>query len=238
MDGYDLPPLQIHEHRLGISQATIQRSWSQGLLIPDTNPNSTTLHRVKRESLDDRVNEAVSIVAALPPDEPVILWCDTNYEADALKKVFSEATDVRGSDTVEQKETRLEAFSDGKIRLLITKPEIAGFGLNWQHVAHMVFVGVSFSFERTYQALRRSYRFGQTRPVHAHMIYAESEGNVRNILKEKQIAFTEMQIKMNAAVHEHGLFRDDQNPALTSALGRVKMQVPNWLVSNNGQGEN
>jgi hypothetical protein len=229
MLGFDLPPLNIYEHRLGVSQATIDRTWQQGMLLPDTNPNSTTLHKVKRESLDDRVNRAVEIVEALPDGEPCILWCDTNYEADSLKAAFPNAVEVRGSDSVERKETVLNAFSDGSERLLITKPEIAGFGLNWQHCANMVFVGVSFSFERTYQALRRSYRFGQTRPVDAHMIYAETEGNVMNILKEKQKAFGEMQQRMNAAIAEHGLFREDQNPALTSALGRVPIEIPHWL---------
>jgi superfamily II DNA or RNA helicase len=234
MAGFDLPPLNIHEHRLGVSQATIDRTWQGGMLLPDTNPNSTTLHKVKRESLDDRVSRAIEIVEGLSDDEPCILWCDTNYEADALRAAFPNAVEVRGSDSVDRKETVLNAFSDGNERLLITKPEIAGFGLNWQHCASMVFVGVSFSFERTYQALRRSYRFGQTREVNAHMIYAETEGNVMNILKEKQKAFTVMQEKMNAAIAEHGLFRDDQNPALTSALGRVPIEIPPWLKSYEG----
>jgi len=157
---YDLPSLDLHEYRLSASAETIARSWSQGLLIPDTNPSSTTLHKVKRESLKDRVGKSLELVEALSSDEPIVIWCDTNYEADALMKAFPKAIEVRGSQLPKMKEARLNAFTNGSERMLITKPDIAGFGLNWQHCANHIFVGVSFSFEKTYQALRRSYRFG------------------------------------------------------------------------------
>lgn len=209
MPGYQLPPLELHEHILGASAATYARVHAEGKLLPDTNPNSTNLHKVKRESLKDRVARALEIVENLNESEPVVVWCDTNYEADALVKAFAHidsVIEVRGNDP--DKERKLDAFSDGESRIIITKPDIAGFGLNWQHAAQMVMVGVSFSFEKTYQALRRSYRFGQTRPVHAHLIYAETEGSVREILQEKQDAFAVMQSSMNAAMLEHGLFRD------------------------------
>lgn len=229
MDGYDLPPLNINEHRLRVSEETIRRTWDGGMLIPDSNPTATTLYKVKRESLADRVAKAVELVENLNPDAPCVIWCDTNYEADALKKALPSAMEVRGTETGDRKEKKLMAFSEGRERLLITKPEIAGFGLNWQHCADMVFVGVSFSFEKTYQALRRSYRFGQTRPVNAHMIYAESEGNVLTVLKQKQAAFGVMQAKMNAAMREHGLFRQDAAPRLQSALGNQPIIIPSWL---------
>jgi DNA modification methylase len=145
----------------------------------------------------------------------VLIWCDTNDEADALVAAFPEAIEVRGNDKPEAKEDGLLSFADGRARILITKPDIAGFGLNYQHCAHMVFVGVTFSFEKTYQALRRSYRFGQTRPVQAHMIYSDAEGSVMAILRSKQTAFREMQTKMNEATAEHGLFRDDKPVALS-----------------------
>lgn len=231
MDGYDLPPLNMIEHRLASSQETIERSWQQGLLLPDTNPNSTTLHKVKRESLHDRVAKAKELVDALPADAPCVLWCDTNYEADALIDALPEAVEVRGSHTLDEKESRLNAFTEGRERLLITKPEIAGFGLNWQHCADMIFCGVSFSFEKTYQAIHRTWRYGQTKPVNSHIIYAESEGNVMDTLKRKQRAFAEMQAEMNAAMREHGLFRDGKRLSLASSIGHTPMQVPSWLVS-------
>lgn len=229
MPGYELPELRIHEHALSVSQATIDRTWAGGMLIPESNPNSTTLHKVKRESLADRVARAVEIVRSLPDDAPVIVWCDTNYEADALIKALPDAVEVRGSHAPDVKEARLNAFGDGDVRILITKPDIAGFGLNWQHCADMVFVGVSFSFEKTYQALRRSYRFGQTRPVNAHLIYAESEGNVLTILRDKQKAFDVMQLEMRAAVAAHGLFRDEASRTLSIPASDVARGT-NWTM--------
>jgi hypothetical protein len=215
MPGFDLPPLEIHEHRLAASTASIQRAWDKGQLLPDTMPSATTFQQVKRDSLFDRVAQAVEIVAGLPTDEPVVLWCDTDYEADALMAAFPGVLEVRGSQSAKVKEERLRAFSLNEAKRLISKPEIAGFGLNWQHCTHAIFVGVSFSFERTYQALGRFHRFGQTRPVHAHLVYAESEGNVRQLLKEKQEAFLLMQTEMNAAMNEHGLFRETAKPVYT-----------------------
>lgn len=212
---FDLPKLNIEEYRLSASQSTIARTWAEGMLIPDSSPSSTTIHKVKRESLDSRVEKALEIVSGIPGERPVIIWCDTNYEADALLEAFPNALEVRGEQSTMLKEERLNAFTDGKARLMITKPDIAGFGLNWQHCADVVFIGVSFSFEKTYQALRRSWRFGQKNPVTVHMIYAETEGNVMVTLARKQEAFREMQTAMNGAMKEHGLFRDSDRKGLT-----------------------
>ena len=229
MDGFDLPELCINEHLVETAQSTIDRTLSEGRLIPDTRPSSTTLHKVKRESLPNRVAQAKSIVADIPDDEPVILWCDTNYEADALIEAFPDATEVRGDHSITEKEKRLMAFSDGDVRIMITKPDIAGFGLNWQHCSNMIFVGVSFSFEKLYQALRRSYRFGQTKPVQAHIIYALTEGNVIKTINDKQRKFTEMQYQMNEAMNEHGLFRDDNRLSLTTPESDVT-SGENWTM--------
>lgn len=229
MTSFDLPKLEVHEHWLASNAATIARAQSEGMLMPDDSPSATSIHKVKRESLADRVKEAQKIIATIPAEQPVIIWCDTDYEADALKKAFPEAVEVRGSMKPDDKEAKLLAFSAGKTRMMITKPEIAGFGLNWQHCAYQVFVGVAYSFERTYQALRRSYRFGQTQPVNVYMIYAETEGNVMTILKEKQGKYREMQAEMNAAMSAHGLFRDTKH----ATLQEVKQQAAkgdNWTV--------
>lgn len=213
MPSFELPELVIHEHRLSAAKASIDRAWAEGRLIPDDSPSSTGMHKVKRESLTDRVQKALA-VADIQPDEMFIVWCDTDYEADALKLVFPKATEVRGSD--KRKEEKLKAFSNQEYQMIITKPDIAGFGLNWQHCPNQIFVGVSYSFEKTYQALRRSYRFGQQSDVNVHMVYAETEGNILAILKEKQTKFKEMQLAMNEAMHAHGLFREDNRLQLTS----------------------
>ena len=229
-ESFTLPPMHVHEHLVDISQATIDRAQSLGMLLPDSAPSSTELHRVKRDSLTERVQAAVDIIAALSPELPYIVWCETNDEADALIKVLPDAVEVRGSHTSLQKETRLMKFSDGEVRGIITKPDIAGFGLNWQHCATQVFVGVAYSFERFYQSIRRSYRFGQTMPVNAHIIYGITEGNVVSVLREKEAAFAEMQAAMNVAMHEHGLFREEPKLKGLTETENDTSEGANWKM--------
>lgn len=228
--GFDLPPLNIREHTLAASAETIARSWQEGRLIPDDKPSSTGLHKVKRESLPQRVEAVKTIVNKIGTDEQILIWCDTDYEADALKAAFPEAVEIRGSHKHEVKAAGLLGFADGKHRVLITKPEIAGFGLNFQNCSQQILAGVSFSFERFYQAVRRSYRFGQTKPVDVHLVYAETEGNVVQVLKDKQSLFRDMQEGMNVAMSEYGLFRDDGVRGLSSSTGAVPMKLPDWLT--------
>jgi hypothetical protein len=232
MPGFDLPALNIHEHLLKANGAAYDRAHEQGLLLPSDRPSSTGLHAVKRESLSDRVDKCLAIVDSYEPGERITMWCDTNYEADALKLAFPDALEVRGSHSVKIKEERLRAFTNNEARMIITKPDIAGMGLNWQHCRVQVFAGLSFSFEKWYQAIGRSYRYGQTRPVDAHMVYAETEANVLQILQEKQSLFTEQQEQMTAAMREHGLFRDGGNRRLTTATGTKQMVLPEWLYSH------
>jgi DNA modification methylase len=234
MPGFDLPPLNMQEHFLSANEDAYARAKANGRLFPDVKPSATKMHKTKRESLADRVGESVRIVAEIPATDSVLIWCDTNYESEALVAAFKEysksindsdpeksiacwPTEVTGSDKTEEKERKLMSFTDGGCNLLISKPQIAGFGLNWQHCHHMIFVGVSYSFEATYQALRRSYRFGQEHTVNAHIIYAETEGNIISTLHRKQEDFKIMQDNMNEAMNEHGLFRDDNKRILKAA---------------------
>lgn len=215
--------MHVHEYRLAANVATIERAWQKGLLIPDEAVSATGFMKVKRETISERVQKAVEIVSTLPPDEPVILWCDTDFEADALIAMFPEAVEVRGSYDPKKKEDGLVAFTTQQKRMIITKPEIAGFGLNWQHCANMIFIGSSFSFERPYQAVGRIYRFGQKREVNIHWIYSDSEGSVKTIFDRKEKDFQEMQQLMNAAMQEHGLFRAD-NPDVQFYDAEFKME--------------
>lgn len=230
MPGYDLPPLHLHEHLVKTSDAALARTHAEGRLLPDDRPSSTALHKVKRESLEDRIAEAAAIVSALGSDEYRVFWCDTNYEADALREAFPQATEVRGSSR--DKEELLRAFTRGEIRQLITKPDIAGMGLNWQHCARAIYTGVSYSFEKFYQSVGRFWRYGQTQPVDAHLIYAATEGNVLLTLKQKQVQFAEMQDEMNAAMREYGLFRDEDRLTRRSAFGGQPLHIPTWLQTH------
>lgn len=224
--GYDLPPLELIDHRVPIQQETIERAHANGRLLPDTRPSSTDLAKVKRESIEARVNVAKEIIAAMPDDEPVLIWCQLNDEADALAAAIPDAAEVRGSDTPEAKAEKLLGFSDGTHRILITKPSIAGFGMNWQHCAEPIFLGLDFSFESFYQAIGRNYRYGQTRTVNAHIINAEAEGSVVTTLQRKQSQFETMQSEMAKAMSKHGLFREGTE--------RGHVEANNGTVSGNG----
>lgn len=170
----------------------------------------------------------ISTNQANPP--PFIIWCDTDYEQRALEGVFGDvAISIYGTLSTEEKERRVLDFIDLKKPILISKPSILGFGMNFQHCANQTFVGVSYSFEKTYQALHRSYRFGQAKPVYAHLIYAETEGNILTILKQKQEMFKQMQSEMNTAMHEHGLFRDNNRLKLTTPDSKIA-KGENWTM--------
>ena len=195
-DGYALPELVIDPNLIHVDLDAGDQ------LFPTSLGGVGGRARVRRETLDARTARAAEFVAA-EPDEPWLLWCGLNAEAERLAALVPGAVNVTGSMTPEQKAERLLAFADGRIRCLITKPGIAAFGLNWQHCARMAFVGLSDSYEQYYQAIRRCYRYGQTRPVHVHIVLSELEGQIATniIRKEREAArFTgELVEQMRAA---------------------------------------
>ncbi len=212
---YVLPPLSVVHEIVGVDH--LARQLDTGELFAGQSLSATGLHRELRLTAKDRA-DAVARLVATEPNEPWVIWVNTTYEAEAVRAVIPDVVEVRGDHTPEEKERRLLAFSDGTIRVLLTKPSIAGFGMNWQHCAHMVFAGLSYSYEMLYQALRRSYRFGQTRPVTAYLVAAESEGSVRDALIQKEHQHTEMQRRMvNAMQGEQGT----TDAAVTVAEGGI-----------------
>lgn len=222
-EGFDLPPLHLHEH---VVKTDHTRAFAQGQLFVDGTVSATSMWQERRHSINARCAKAVELVSTAG-DDTFIVWCDTNTEADLLAANLPDAVDVRGADSVTKKERDLRAFSEGRVNQIVTKAEIAGYGLNWQHCAQMAFVGVTYSFEKTYQALRRSWRFGQTRPVHAHMIYAESEGGIRQSLQTKQQQHHEMQQKMNEAMRETGIAHAPTHRK--SEYHAMRAIAPAWL---------
>ena len=148
--------------------------------------------QVRRSTLQARVERVAELVNA-EPTEPWVLWCGLNDEATALAKMLPGSVNVSGANSVEEKADRLLRFADGDIRVLITKPSLAAFGLNWQHCARMAFVGLNDSYEAYYQAIRRCYRYGQTRPVHAHVVLSDLEGQIAvNIARKEREATSVM----------------------------------------------
>ena len=186
-DGYDLPELHTHEHLVPSQYGDdMFTSIAQTL---------TERRQAKKETLNSRADKVAEIVNA-EPDEPWLVWCHTNDEADALKLRIDDAKEIRGSDSADRKESRIQGFLDGSIRVLITKPSIAGMGLNLQHCARMAFVGLDDSFEQLYQAVRRCWRFGQQREVHSHIVSAESLGAIKQNVERKEQQMEQMQIEM------------------------------------------
>ena len=143
--------------------------------------------KARRETIDDRAQVCADLVNA--SDETWIIWCNLNSESDTIKRLIPGSVEIKGSDKQSHKEDSMLAFSNGEIRVLVTKPSIAGFGMNWQHCNNMAFVGLSDSYEQFYQAVRRCWRFGQEKPVNVHIITADTEGAVvKNIARKEQDA--------------------------------------------------
>lgn len=175
---YALPPLHLHEHTVETDMPT------NGMLFACEAQTLSERRDARRMSIEDRVRDCASIVNA--DSEPWVVWCDLNAEGDALTKAINGAVQIAGSDAMEVKEQRLADFAAGRFRVLVSKPSICGFGLNWQHAARMAFVGVTDSFESYYQAVRRCWRFGQKRDVHVHIFASSAEGAVVANLKRKE----------------------------------------------------
>lgn len=176
--GYDLPPLRQHQHTVRV----------------DLDGDGDTLFAIEARTLSERIKarrdtvaERVALAASITPtDGPAVWWCNLNSESEALARAIPGAVEVRGSDSELEKGRKLSEFASGKIRVLISKPRICGHGMNWQHCNWTGFVGLNDSFEQLYQAIRRFWRFGQTKPVDVHFIAAETEGAVVSNVKRKE----------------------------------------------------
>ena len=151
--------------------------------------------QAQRASIEQRCKALADVVNA-DQSEPWLIWCHLNDEAEMLAELIHGAVNVQGSDSVEKKTSAMMAFSHGELRVLISKPKICGFGMNWQHCARMAFVGIDDSFEKFYQAVRRCYRFGQKRNLHVHIFTAENEGQILANLKRKEVQHHEMSENM------------------------------------------
>jgi hypothetical protein len=176
---YRLPSLHLHEHFVEVDTP------SNGMLFALEAQTLSERRDARRASMADRVAECAAICNS-EPGEPWVVWCDLNAEGDALTAAINGAVQIAGADSTDVKEYRLQAFAAGKIRVLVSKPSICGFGLNWQHSARMAFVGVTDSFEAYYQAVRRCWRFGQAREVHVHIFASGTEGAIVANLKRKE----------------------------------------------------
>jgi superfamily II DNA/RNA helicase len=217
-----LPTLEIHRHR-AIGEV---KPMDGSLFAGDV--SAIRMHAMKRQTAESRADE-VGKLADKEADEPWMIFCDTDFEADCLKARIADAIEVRGSMPVEKKEANIDRFLTRDARVMVSKSSIMGMGLNLQFCARVAFVGRSFSYEAWYQAVRRCWRFGQTRPVHVHIIVAEGEDQIGRILDRKAESHAEMKAAMIAAskraMHTQSAVRVKYSP-------NYQGRMPEWLVSS------
>jgi hypothetical protein len=219
--GYILPPLTLHRHVVDVD---IVAGAGDGFLFRMPGLSATGIHGEKRRTADVRAAKVAALIAA-EPDEPWLVWVETNYEAEAVMALLPGAVEVEGSMKPEIKTARLLGFCDGGI--LVTKAKIAGFGMNWQHCARVVFAGGSYSYESFYQSIRRCWRFGQRREVDAHVVMAYTEQHLWDVVSAKSDA--------------HGVMRDHMIAASVRCQAKAAMRakyvpthdapIPAWFTS-------
>ena len=224
-EGYDLPPLREHDVIIKIDE--IAENFENGFLR-DIETSATGYHREKKVTLKKRCDKCKEIVES--SDEQALVWCGTNEEADYLKKIMPYADEVRGSDSREKKETAAMDFADGKTKVLISKSSIFGFGLNFQQCSRAIFCGMDYSYEGYYQAVRRLYRFGQTKPVDIYRVMGSTEHNILDTINRKQTMRDEMHTGMLEALKRRDTVQEKKHYQAVSE-GERTIDVPDWLRS-------
>lgn len=194
MLGYDLPKLNLLENQI----KTPKRD--NGSLFNDAIISATNFNQELRLTKIERLDEVVKLVNE-KPDENFIIWIKQNEEGEMLKKLLPDAIEVKGSDSNEWKKEKLLGFANNEFRILITKTKIASFGMNYQNCRNQIFASLDFSFEGLYQAIRRSYRFGQKNEVNIYLITTDTMANVKQAIDTKQKQFEIMQDEMAKAVN-------------------------------------
>lgn len=219
-EGHELPELIFHEH-------IIDSGITDGLFAPVAT-GLLDRNRARKDTVDARVEQA-SIIANGTKGQ-VLIWCHLNNESEKLSAEINHAVEVTGSDPAEHKSATMLGFARGEVRALVSKPKIAGFGMNWQNCNQMVFVGLSDSWEQFYQSVRRCWRYGQTKPVHVHIVSADVEGGVLANIKRKESQHRELKGEMIAIMRDKTLAqlgRAEQEK--TEYKANQKMGIPSWV---------
>ena len=215
IEGYNLPPINIQE-----------------IIVDGDNPTTETLtlterRQARKDSLQLRCEQAADLVNN--SDEQWLVWCDLNDESHKLHELINDSVEVQGSDKDTHKSKSMLDFSNGEVKCLVTKPKIAGFGMNWQNCHNMIFTGLSDSYEQYYQALRRCWRFGQEKPVNVYIIISSKEGCVKENIERKQADFEKMQKEMTELTKE--ITKKELRSTCrisTPYEPHIKMELPDW----------
>jgi superfamily II DNA or RNA helicase len=219
--GYILPDVRRNLH---VVHADRMVNVEEGMLFRIPEMSATSFHAEKRLTIRQRCELSAKLA---DHDKPVTVWCETNEESAMLSKMIKDAVEVHGALDPDEKERRLLGFADGSYRVIVTKPKLAGFGVNWQHCAHAIFASISFSYEQHYQAVRRSHRFGQSETVVNDIVISDTEAAVWDIVQRK----SEDHVSMKAAMAK-AMKSAQQFSGLRVAYGdREKLTFPDWLRS-------
>lgn len=217
--GYILPEI---DRRIHVVEADRQQDVDQGMLFRIPEMSATSFHKEKRLTMKERCERAAELASH---DLPVTVWCETNDESAMLADMIDGAREVRGDMKPEQKEDLLLGFADGDFRVIVTKPKLAGFGLNWQHCAHAVFASISFSYEQHYQAVKRSHRFGQTMTVQNDIVISDTEDVIWQAINVKGKKHEEMKSRMADAMK-----RAQNGGSVQVAYDRpLDLDFPEWI---------
>jgi hypothetical protein len=213
-DGFILPPL-LHEQHI-----VTARNKAEGTLFELPAIGLQEEREESRRTIHERCECAAELMAH---DRAGVVWCHLNDEGDLLERLIPDAVQVKGSDSLEAKEERLAAFGRGEVRVLVTKPKIGAWGLNWQHASHMTFFP-SHSYEQYYQAVRRMWRFGQTQPVQVDIVSTEGGREALANLQRKADQADRMFVSLVA--HMNDALRIDRGAEFTESV-----EVPPWMAA-------
>jgi DNA modification methylase/superfamily II DNA or RNA helicase len=204
-NGFVLPPLSLNQHTIDTN------CFESGTLFPVETKSLDEQRQTRRDTLVDRVTKCAELVQT--DESQWLIWCDLNIESEMVTKMIPGAVEIRGSHSPEYKEKSILGFSDGTIRVLVTKPSIAGFGINWQCCHNVIFLGLSHSFEKYYQAVRRCWRFGQEHPVNVHLVVADTDGGIIANIQRKEDESTKMYDELISNAGQQSVFKSKRETA-------------------------
>lgn len=213
---------ELHENDVIVNSSTALTAFTDIARKVDT--SATGYHKERRRTLETRCQK----VAEYTNDNTnqYVVWCGMNDEADRLRKLIPDAVEIRGSDKPEKKESAAMGFVAGNVRVLISKPSIFGYGLNFQNCHNSLFCGMDYSFENYYQAVRRFYRFGQKHEVNIWRVLGDTEKNILDAINRKASMKEQMQHSMADAVRE---FQTTELNTYHLDLGAKSYNMPTWL---------
>ncbi|MBK8772662.1 MAG: DNA methylase N-4 [Rhizobiales bacterium] len=237
-EGYTMPPITVHWHRIAADHTKawdISDKYGNVMLFKDSAASIQASIKEKRDSLQDRVDKTAEIIAADSPTKHWLVWHHLEDERRAMTKAIPDAVDVFGSQDLDVREQRIVDFSDGKYRILATKPEIAGSGCNFQeHCYANIFTGVRYQFEEFIQAIHRTQRFGQTKPVEVHIIHTDAEDQIVEVMKTKWAKHNQLVDNMTHILREFGLTNEALSMNLKRTLGLPRQETSGkWFTAIN-----